>query len=352
MGWLSWGLRSSVPSSAQATLAALLPLGFYASGRLFGGIAWTRVAAVVLLAGTAGSLTVLYEFFVSHRPLFVSQSSYFWNATGQAIFRPGGVFGSPPAAATALAMSTLIGASLLPQVRGAARQGVWACLAISVVALCVTFTRAGLIALAVGVTLYLALLRPPRLGRLVYLGILVATVFGLFVLPKITRTSWYQEGVVRPGSLTVRESYWSAAWPVIVNSPQHLLIGHGINSLNADPTADDRLLDPQPDIAAVPSLSTLSPHSQYVRTLVEEGLVGLVLVGAWLALSLLSAGRAAARAATAERAPLAACAAAIAGFLIAAYVSDALRETAPFALVALVSGVAVTLVRREVRARD
>jgi hypothetical protein len=44
-----------------------------------------------------------------------------------------------------------------------------------------------------------------------------------------------------------------------------------------------------------------------------------------------------------ERASLAACAAAIASFLIASYVSDALRESAPFALVALVSGVAVTL---------
>src|SRR5262249_10768324 len=126
---------------------------------------------------------------------------------------------------------------------------------------------------------------------------------------------------------------------------------HGIVSLNTDPSPNHRLLDPQPDIAAVPSLSTLSPHSQYVRTLVEEGVVGLVLVLALLGLSLLSAGREAIRAAVPERAPLAACAAAIAGFLIAAYVSDALRETAPFALVALVSGAAVTLAQQQRSAR-
>jgi O-antigen ligase len=347
MGWLSWSVRQDVPNSIQTTLAALLPLAFYVAGRVFGALAWARLATVILLAAAAGSLTVLYEFVVTHQPLFEKQTSYYWNATGQAIFRPGGVFGSPPAAATALAMSTLIGVSLLPKARGLARQGILVSLAICVAALCVTFTRAGVIALAGGLLLYLVLLRPPNLGRLVYLAVVLATLFALFVLPRITRTSWYEQGVARPGSLAVRESYWSAAWPVIVNSRQHLLIGHGINSLNLDPAAGDRLLDPQQDIAAVPTLSTLSPHSQYVRTLVEEGVVGLVLLLVWLGLSLVGAARAAARAAPAARAPLAACAGALAAFLIASYVSDALRETAPFVLVALVSGVAVTLAQAQ-----
>jgi O-antigen ligase len=351
MCWLSWGLRPNVPNSLQAALAALLPIGFYVTGRWFGDLAWTRLATVVLLAATAGSFTVLYEFFVAHRPLLVSESSYLWNASGQAIFRPGGVFGSPPGAAMTLAMATLIGASLLPNARGMAKRGVWACLLIMVAALFVTFTRAGLIALAGGLVLYLALVRPPRLGRLIYLGILLATVFSLFVLPKITRTTWYEQGIQRPGSLSVRESYWSAAWPVIANSPKHLLVGHGINSLNRDPMAKERLLDPQNDIVAEPTLSTLSPHSQYVRTLVEVGFVGLVLLLGWLSLSLLRAARAAFRVPPADRAPLAACAAAVAAFLIGAYVGDALREAAPFAIVALASGVGVTLARnRRIRA--
>ena len=85
---------------------------------------------------------------------------------------------------------------------------------------------------------------------------------------------------MRPGSLSVRESYWSAAWPVIVNSPKHLIVGHGINSLVRDPTGREALADPQIDIAAVPTLSTLSPHSQYVRTLVEGRPLGLD--AAWL----------------------------------------------------------------------
>jgi O-antigen ligase len=320
-----------------------LPFGFYVTGRAFGGLAWTRLATVILLATTAASFTVLYEYFVAHRPLFVSQSSYFWNATGQAIFRPGGVFGSPPAAASTLAMSILIGASLLTNFRGPAKQGLWVCLAISTAALFVTFTRAGVIGLAGGLVLYLILVRPLGLGRLVYGCILLVTVFALFVLPKITRTSWYHEGIVRPGSLAVRETYWSAAWPVIANSPKHLVVGHGINSLIHDPTSKQQLLDPQLDISAVPTLSALSPHSQYVRTLVEGGIVGLLLVLGWLGLSLVRAGRAAWRAVPGDRAPLAACSGAVASFLIASYVSDGLRETAPFALVALVSGVAVTL---------
>jgi O-antigen ligase len=340
----SWSVRPHAPHTAQATLAAVLPAGFYVAGRRFGERAWTRLAATILLATTAASFTVLYEFFVAHRPLFTSQTSYFWNATGQAIFRPGGVFGSPPAASTTLAMSTLIGASLLESARGLARRGVWICLAVSLAALVVTFTRAGLIAVAVGLVLYLALLRPPGLVRLVYAGIVFALVTGVFVLPRVTQTSWYQRGVLRPGSLIVRESYWSAAWPVIVNSPQHLLLGHGINSLYRDPAAQDALLDPQPDIAVVPSLSTLSPHSQYVRTLVEEGLVGLILFVGWLGTSLLKATKGAwLTAAGPSRAALAACAAAIAGFLVASYVADTLRETPCFALVAVVAGAGVTL---------
>jgi O-antigen ligase len=343
IAWASWFVRPHAPHAAQATLAAVLPAGFYVAGRRFGGLAWTRIAAVILLAATAASATVLYEFFVAHQPLFTSQSSYFWNSNGQALFRPGGVFGSPPAAAATLAMSTLIGASLLATSRGTARRCVWICLVISFAALVVTFTRAGLIACAVGFALYLALLRPPGLARLVYAGILVALTVGVFVLPRVTQTSWYQKGVLRPGSLAVRESYWSAAWPVIVNSPQHLLLGHGINSLYRDPKAQDELLDPQPDIEAVPTLSTLSPHSQYIRTLVEEGAVGLLLLVGWLGLSLLKTGRAAWTAPLPGRAALAACAAAIVSFLIDAYVADTLRETTCFALVALVSGLGVTL---------
>lgn len=345
---ISWALRPHTHNAVQATVAAVLPAFFYLAGRWFGGIAWTRLSVVVLLAATAGSVTVLFEFFIVHRPLFADQNSYFWNATGNAIFRPGGVFIGPPAAATTLAMAIPVGASLLSSTRGAAKRAIWACLAISAAALCATFTRAGVIAVAGALVLYLVLLRPPRIGRLIYAAIVVATLFGLFVLPKVARSSWYQEGVLRPGSLSVRESYWSAAWPVIVNSPQHLLVGHGINSLVRDPTARDRFVDPQVDIAAVPTLSTLSPHSQYVRTLVEEGVVGLLLLLGWLGAALVSVTRATRGVSSLRRAPLAACAAAIAAFLIAGYAADALREGPCFAMVALISGAGVSIASRRV----
>jgi O-antigen ligase len=351
--WASWAVRPNVPHAAQATLAAVLPAGFYVAGRRFGGPAWTRLAAVILVATAAASVTVLYEFLVAHRPIFSSQSSYYWNATGQAIFRPGGVFESPPAASTTLAMSTLIGASLLAIARGAARRCVWICLAVSLAALVATFTRAGLIAFAVGLVFYLTLLRPPGLARLTYVGIVLALAIGVFVLPRVTQTSWYQKGVLRRGDLAVRETYWAAAWPVIVNSPKHFLLGHGINSLDRDPTAPNQLLDPQPDIAVVPSLSTLSPHSQYVRTLVEEGLLGLILFVGWLGTSLLETTKGAwVTAAGPSRAALAACAAAIVGFLIASYVADTLRETPCFALVAVVAGAGVTLAQARRRPED
>jgi O-antigen ligase len=345
VAWISWELRPHVAYSMQATLAAVLPAGFYLAGRWFGGLAWQKLAATVLAAAAAGSVTVLYEFSIAHRPLFTSSTSYFWAASGDAIFRPGGVFQSPPTASVTLAMSTLVGASLLTTTRGLARRLVWLGLGVSLAGMTVTFTRAGVIAFAVGLALYLFLLRPFVLGRLVYAAIVVGAIVVLFVLPHLTRTSWYQEGVNRPGSLSVRESYWSAAWPVIVNSPLHVVFGHGVNSLYPDPAAPSEFLDPQTDISAVPSLSTLSPHSQYVRTLVEGGMIGLLLFVGWLGLVLLRAVRARRLADLESRAALAACGGVVATFLVASSVGDTLREMPCFALVALVAGSAVTLAR-------
>jgi O-antigen ligase len=349
--WVSWWVRPHVAHSAQAALSAVVPAGFYVAGRWFGALRWQKLAATVLAAATAGSVTVLYEFLFTHRPLFTNPNSYFWTASGQAIFRAAGVFESPPAAGLTLAMATLVGSSLLATTLGRRqRQVVWVCVAASFVGLIVTFTRASVIAFAVGLMLYLWLLRPGALGRLIYATILVGSISVLFVLPHVTRTSWYQASITRPGDLTVRESYWTAAWPVIANSPRHLVFGHGINALYRNRAALTELLDPQPDILSVPTLSTVSPHSQYVRTLVEEGLVGLLLFVGWLGIALIRAVRGAFRAAGPHRAALAACAAALVAFLVNSSVDDTLREWPCFALVALVAGAAVTLAQSAVSA--
>jgi len=124
------------------------------------------IGTVILMAGTAGLVTVLYEFFIAHRPLFESQSAYFWNATGRHLSP--GVFGSPPAAATTLAMTTLIGASL-SRLFGLGQTRVWAsCRFASALGRCLYARR--IIAVALGFVLYLVLLRPPGSGPMVFVG--------------------------------------------------------------------------------------------------------------------------------------------------------------------------------------
>jgi O-antigen ligase len=284
-------------------------------------------------------LPLFYEFFVLHRPLFGNASTYQWSREAGSLFRPGGTFGSPPAAVTALSMTTLCGLVLLVRSSGGRRLVVWLGLAISVGGIIITFTRAGLIGFALGVMVFVALWRPVALGRLTFGLVAVSVVFLLAVLPHLAGKDWYQEGVTRHGNLADREFRWRSAWPVITNSTTHLVVGHGFNSLLVGrPTGLTG--QPDADLAAVPILIRDSPHSQYIRTLLEQGLVGLGLLVAWL---LGSVGRAvgAVRKATLraeDRALLAGCAAGIVSFMVVSSAGDGLRDPSSLAIVALLTG--------------
>lgn len=317
-------------------LLALLPLGFFVAPRAFGSQAWRPIFWVLFLAGTVAALSVLYEFFVLHRPLF-HVSTYFWDATNVYLFRPGGVFGGPPQAATALSMTSLCGLALIAT--STTRRGLlWLCLAISVTGVIVTFTRAGMIGIALGAVVFVGLWRPAALGRLAFAIATVTLVFVLVVIPQVAKSSWYQRGVTRHGTLSDRENRWKLAWPLITNSTQHLLIGHGVNSLqiggpNGLPGT------PQADLATAPILLQASPHSQYVKTLLEQGFVGLALMLTWLLGAVGKAALAIRKGVHSnDAAMLAACAAAIVCFTIVCFVDDALSEPSGSGIVALITG--------------
>jgi hypothetical protein len=53
--------------------------------------------AFAFLAGGVGALTVLYEAVVGHLAFGQSADTYLWNPSPSTDFRPGGIFGSPPA---------------------------------------------------------------------------------------------------------------------------------------------------------------------------------------------------------------------------------------------------------------
>jgi O-antigen ligase len=337
----SWATTPQVPKSLQAVSIVIVPLGFYAAARLIGARGRWAIAWVLVVSGAVASLTLCYELFVAHRPLFVAEGSYLWNTSGGLIFRPGGVLGSPPAAATVLAITTLAGLPLLSRAGEKRRLGLWLLLALNVTGEAVTFTRAGLIALVAGVVAYLALARPPALPRIAVASIVTAVAFGFFALPRIEHAHWFQAGVLRQDNLGVRESYWRLAWPLITNSPGHLVLGHGINSLTIG--RPELPGSPDPDLASAPLLLRIGPHNQYVRTAFEEGLIGLALALAWLGGTVvLGARRARGGASLADRILPAGFTAAVLSFMIVSLAGDSFRNPPSIALAGLLSGLIVT----------
>jgi O-antigen ligase len=341
MTLLSWQLGSHPPHSLREAVNFLAPLALYPAARRFArqqGI----VVGTLLCCGALASLTLYYEYFISHAPLFIDKTAYYWNAGGNFIFRPGGVFGSPPGAGAVLAVVALLGLPLVGSARGLLRLAAAFAVLLCVGALILTFTRGALIGFGAGLLVYIAVLRPPRWGRVIFVPTLLALLLVLLVLPRISGTTWYQEGLLRGGTFSQRQSYWALSWPLITNSPQHLVVGHGINSLLVGRPELPGKIDA--DIAAVPTLTLRGPHNQYVRTLLEEGLVGLGLLVAWL-LGTVAAGVRASYSSVATRPWLAAGVAAVAAVGVLMLVGDALRHPPTFALLSVAAGCVVTWAR-------
>jgi hypothetical protein len=333
-------------NSITAFVLLFAPCGFYVAGRSLDDSGWKAASWVLVIGGALTSLPLFYEALVIRRPLFWSTTSYAWNAGPGGLFRPGGVFGGPPAAVNVLAMTTLCGLALLARSTRAARRFIWPLLVVSAAGMVITFTRAGLIGFFIGVIVFVALWRPAVLGRLAFGIAAVAVAFALIVLPQVGGKSWYREGITRTGTLANRQSRWALAWPLITNTPTHVVFGHGINSLLVGhPSGLSG--EPQADLASVPILVKDSPHSQYIRTLLEQGFIGLGLLLAWLLGSIGKAVGAVSRANADDRAVLAGCVAGIVSFMIVALADDNLRDPAGFTIVALLSGFVVARTRQD-----
>ena len=203
---LSWWLGYDQPHSSSVLTTALTPVGFYIGGRALPSRRIVPVLQAAFFAGTIGAVTVLYEF-ARGGPVFVDPARYRWNPTAVTVFRPGGVFGSPPAAATALCFVILFGVALFPK-DGWSRRAIWlACLGVCVSALIVTFTRTAFIALGVALLIYLWLVRSRFLRPLNVAWLLAIVVGGYFALtPVLNGSTTFREGVLRGGTLSQRES--------------------------------------------------------------------------------------------------------------------------------------------------
>ncbi|MBV9803207.1 MAG: O-antigen ligase family protein [Solirubrobacterales bacterium] len=340
---LDWWLRGGNFAALRTSFNTEVPLIFYVAGRIVAPRD-SRTVLLTLVGATAlASLSLFYEF-AHGSPVFQDPNSYYWSSHGgAAIFRPGGLFGSPPAAVTITSMVALVAVSFFRQTTGRRRALLGAAITVMIAGGFLTFTRAGWIGFGVGVLTYFAILRwrgrirLPRWLRIVP----VAAVAVVLALPALSQTSWFQLGVKRGGTLTVRESYWTLAKRLILDSPEHLLVGRGLNSLETGARTD--LGGVTADIAATPDLTINGAHNQYIRTLLEQGIVGLALVLLWVGGTVAVVMRRVSRLPASRRPVVAALAGAFVSFLVISLADTNLRDTVSFSIVSLLTGITITL---------
>ncbi len=329
----------------------LTPVAFYLAARQVGDRAPQAVVWTLLVVSAIASLSLLFELFVTHTTLFVPKQYYLWNQNNQFVFRPAGVLQSPPAAADVLSMASFAALPLLTRLSGWKRALAAGCIALSLVGIVATLDRAAMIGVVVGAVVYLALSRSVRVWHLLGGAAAALIVVLLVVVPLVSSAKWYQEGILRQGTLAARQSYWTAALPLTTNTPSHLAVGHGINSLDigrpAAPGSPRNPGTPDPDLSSDPLLLQIGPHNQYVRTLFEQGIVGEVLLVGWLGGALVTAAITTRRLRDpGERMLVAGAAAGIAAFAVESAAVDTLRAAPTFAVLAVLSGIIVAYSRR------
>ena len=338
-----WWLRRGSVAALRQTFDTVSPLAFYFAARLVRGPTARVITWTLVIAATLGTLTMFAEF-AKGSPLFYAPSSYDWNGGTQgAIFRPAGVFGSPPAAVLVLAMVALAGIAIFPEVTGRPRSLLAGCLALILIAGFITFTRAGWIGFGAGLLTSMAMMwlwgGAPFPRWLVYVP--VAAAVAVLLLPTFSSTSWFQAGVQRGGTLAYRQTIWSQALPLVADTTQHLLFGHGFDSLVAG--SQSQLGGLQADLAEVPLLVQHGPHNMYIEALLEQGVLGLFVLLAWLGGALVTGLRQVGKVAQPDRRLVAGLTGATICFLVSSLADASFREPNTVTVIALLTGLLVSL---------
>jgi O-antigen ligase len=323
-------------------IEAIVSISFYAIGRLVGTADTTRLILWALAAGGAvGGLSVMFEFFVTQSPLVSDSSQYGWQQDATYIYRPGGLYGSPPGAVAALSMSTVCALPLIAGERHWRRVFAIGLALLGLAGIILTFTRAGWIGFVVGALLY-AVLSADQFKRRAKALLVTAVMLGvaaLLVLPSVSGSDLYQKGVDRGGTLQAREGYWQLALPLVADSPKHLFLGRGFSALLSGDSGGN--IDS--GLMTAPQVTISGTHNQYVKTLVEHGLLGLALFLTWLVGSIAIAARNARIAKGEARRLSAALAGATLSFAIVSLAGDTFRDAQTIAMVSLLAGLGVTL---------
>lgn len=336
----SWLFHRQLHVSTKVFVEGMLPLCFYLYSRLFiTERLLPRLRWILLGAGAAGALTVLLE--AAHGSVvFESPTQYEWTATATTIFRAGGIFGGSPAAATCLAMLLLASLALWRTRSRLARVA----LIVMVVAIVVTFDRAGLLALAAGVTLFAVLLPYRRWGRVLLVALILSIPAYIATssntLGGLSASRLVREGVIRSTTITARFQLLTLATGALHESAPALLFGHGFDAMEGPPGPVAA------SFAARPLLvQSGGANDQYLTSLLEEGMLGLALVVLWLGGSVILGARTARRLpkSSDRRALVAGLTAAVFGLLVAMAGHDMLHNLTVTSVGALVTGILISV---------
>jgi O-antigen ligase len=331
---LSWLLHLNPLLGVRFFVAtAVVPLGLYAAARLMVSrdlllpTLWT-----LLGSGTVAAVTVLIEW-AHGSVLFSDPARYQWEGGGGEIYRPGGVLGGSPAAAIGLSM-ILLATLALVRVR---RRLVLACDGVMLLAIIATYSRAGWVALAAGLLVVGYLLPYRHWGAVVYALALVA-VAALVFRGHISNAQAYRQGVIRPGSTSGRLDFLHQSWPMATDTPRHFLVGRGYYAYLRNPTPDANML------AHPVIVERGGPHNEYVRALLEQGVIGLILLVAWLGYAMRAGVRAVRRGEGDDRLMLVGLLGAAVAFVAAGFFHDLAHNSPDLSIACVILGLLVTAV--------
>jgi hypothetical protein len=336
-----WIFHPELGISARGFIEGMLPLGYYVWSRLtITESLLHRLQWGLLLAASFGACTVLYDA-VRGTSAFIDPLLYEWAGSSSAIFRAGGIFGGSPSAAIALSVILLASVGLYrhrPRI-------VLGMMALIFAAIVVTLDRAGMIGLAAGVAL-LAVLAPYRhWGRVVFaalaLSIPVYAVTSSSSARRVLSSSRIVSlGILRTSTVTQRANLAAMTLPLLDDSTSHLLFGRGFDSLEARTGLDANLI-------ADPTLYLAhdGPNEDYLRAVLEQGLVGLTAMLAWFGGSLWLGVRTCRRLPkqSRERMVVAGLTAATLCYAVAAAAHDVTHNNGCLSVVALITGTLVSV---------
>jgi len=275
MDIVSWSASRADGVPYGLLIASLIPLALYVVTRV--SVSWItidRLLRVVLLFSTVGALTVLYEYFVAGQVIFAvadPTTSEFSAGAGR-LFRPGGVFGGAPTASVVLATTLLASLPLVIRERGKARLICVAAIGVILFAIALTLSRSGWAGLAAGLPafLWMAPWRARWWIELIGLLAILATIAFWVVPSTATQSAGFQRAVVRTQNTTGRFQLWAMTPALVSDSTSHLLFGRGFDVFFSTGRID-------PQLAVTPLVFEGGPHNDYLRALLEEGVVGLLL---------------------------------------------------------------------------